>query len=108
MTEQPFSSNSHEIFLLVFCICLIGAQGDPGNPGIPGPPGDEGISGLPGLPGAPGFPGLERGKAAANSALSRLFCVFVAEKTLGSDLEMVKVLEQASPCFFSCLFCRLL
>ena len=93
---------------LFFCICLTGAPGDPGNPGIPGPPGDEGISGLPGLPGAPGFPGLERGKAAANSALSRLFSVFVAEKTLGSGLEIVKVLEQASLCSFSWLICKLL
>lgn len=93
---------------LFLCFCLIGAQGDPGNPGIPGPPGDEGISGLPGLPGAPGFPGLERGKAAANSALSRLFSVFVVEKTVGSGLETVTVLEQASPCSFSWLICRLL
>lgn len=62
---------------LFFCICLTGAQGDPGNPGIPGPAGEEGISGLPGLPGAPGFPGLERGKAAANSTLRRLFSVLL-------------------------------
>jgi len=93
---------------LFFCVCLIGATGDPGNPGMPGPPGDEGISGLPGLPGAPGFPGLERGKAAANSALSRVLSVSVAEKTLGIGLEKVKVLEQASPCSFSWLIYRLL